>query len=102
MPLICSHGYTLSEIKLPESPAEIIWGEVALRGNSKLILGGYYRTPSGHAVTQQQQFEESLQNLQAHSKNNVIILGVILTLEMLTGRLVQCHLVLMKGLPARC
>ena len=95
--------YTLSEIKLPESPAEIIWGEVALRGNSKLILGGYYRTPSGHAVTQQQQFEESLQNLQAHSKNNVIILGGDFNfrdVDWETGTVPPG--VLMKGLPARC
>ena len=69
-------GLTLSEIQLPETPAEIIWGEVTLRGSSKLILGGYYRTPSGHAVTQQEEFESSLKNLKKYVKNgDTIILG---------------------------
>ena len=52
---------------------------MARRWNSKLgslsSFSGYYRTPSGHAVTQQQEFEKSLQNLKDRSSNNVIILG---------------------------
>ena len=49
--------YTLTKVNLPDTPAEIIWGEVSLQNKSKLFLGGYYRTPSGHAVTQQTEFE---------------------------------------------
>ena len=68
--------YTLTEIKLPDNPAEIIWGEVALHYGSHLILGSYYRTPSGHAVTQQTEFDASLQNLKKHSKiNDTIVIG---------------------------
>ena len=68
--------YTLTEIKLPDNPAEIIWGKVALHCGSHLILGSYYRTPSGHAVTQQTEFDASLQNLKKHSKiNDTIVIG---------------------------
>ena len=69
-------GFTLTEVKLPDTPAEIIWGEVSLHNNSKLFLCGYYRTPSGHAVTQQAEFEDSLQNLRKYAQHNdTIIIG---------------------------
>ena len=69
-------GYTLIEIKLPENPAEIVWGEVQLKGDKKLILGGYYRTPSGHAVTQQEEFETSVSDLKSKiTPNDMIIIG---------------------------
>ena len=44
--------------------------------NHYLILGSYYRTPRGHAVTQQTEFDASLQNLKKHSKiNDTIVIG---------------------------
>ena len=52
-------------------------GEATLQNGAKLFLGGYYRTPSGHAVTQQAEFDESLQNLKKYSNNSndTIIIG---------------------------
>ena len=69
--------YTMTEINLTATPADIIWEEVQLRNtSSRLIIGGYYRTLSGHAVTQQEEFEASLQDLQKTTRNNdIIILG---------------------------
>ena len=68
---------TLSQIKLPANPAEIVWGEVKLdRNDAKLIIGGYYRTNSGHAVTQQGEFDKSLADLMVNvTANDLIILG---------------------------
>ena len=57
--------YTLAAVDLPTNPAEIIWGEVSLRSGKKLILGSYYRSPSGNAETQQSDFEKSLRDLKS-------------------------------------
>ena len=74
------NGFTLSEINLPDSPAEIIWGKVMMHDRSQLILGSYYRSnnPKFSAVDQQNDFETSLKNLKSHNlihKNDTIILG---------------------------
>ena len=67
----------MTELPRQDNPAEIIWGEVKLRNNSKLLLGGYYRTGSGHAVTQQEEFDRSIQYImgKCSSKDTVIIGG---------------------------
>ena len=51
--------YTISEVELPDLSAEIVWGEVNLRGNRRLFLGAYYRTPSGDASHQHEAFTGS-------------------------------------------
>ena len=51
-------------------------GRDVSKNNSKLILDGYYSTPSGHAVTQHTDFDDSLKKLKQHSKHNdTIIIG---------------------------
>ena len=56
--------YTITALNLPENDAEIIWGEVFLRGNKRLCLGAYYHTPDGNATSQKEAFAESLKEVQ--------------------------------------
>ena len=70
--------YTILEVELPDLSAEMVWGEVNLRGNRRLFLGAYYRTPSGDASHQHEAFAGSLRELQAKTRNRrdtTIILG---------------------------
>ena len=71
--------YTLAAVDLPTNPAEITWGEVSLRSGKKLILGSYYRSPSGNAETQQSDFEKSLRDLKSSTagkrNTSTIIVG---------------------------
>ena len=61
--------YTITALNLPENDAEIVWGEVLLRGNKRLCLGAYYRTPSGDASSQQEALAESLKEVQKITRN---------------------------------
>lgn len=57
---------------------EIIWVEVSLRNKQKLVLGCFYRTPSGKPQQQLDGLETSLNAIQQKTKNNnksTIILG---------------------------
>ena len=69
-------GHTLIESSIPGSEAEIIWGEVNLEDSTKLVIGSYYRTGSGHAVSQQEQFDKSISNImKLYNKNDTFIIG---------------------------